>query len=65
MGSREVLRLLTVEEQTDAQPILDQMAAAAQAQLDEVWARWETLDREEFVEQVEEEQAEASPSADE
>ena len=61
----EVLRLLTVEEQTDAQPILDQMAAAAQAQLDEVWARWETLDREEFVEQVEEEQAEASPSADE
>lgn len=61
----EVLRLLTVEGQTDAQPILDQMAAQAQDQLDEVWARWESLDQSEFEDQVEEEQAEASASAEE
>jgi multiple sugar transport system substrate-binding protein len=63
----EVLRLLTVEGQTDAQPILDEMAAAAQADLETVWARWETLDQSEFDEQVEEELASASaaPSAEE
>ena len=63
----EVLRLLTVEGQTDAQPILDEMAAAAQADLETVWARWETLDKSEFDEQVEEELASASaaPSAEE
>lgn len=61
----EVLRLLTVEGQQDAQPILDEMAAQAQAALDLVWERWETLDRNEFEDQVEEEQAEASPSAEE
>ena len=63
----EVLRLLTVEGQTEAQPILDEMAAAAQADLETVWARWETLDKSEFDEQVEEELASASaaPSAEE
>lgn len=61
----EVLRLLTVEEQTDAQPILDEMAAAAQANLDAVWERWDSLDREQFEEEVEEEQAEASASPEE
>lgn len=61
----EVLRLLTVEEQTDAQPILDEMAAAAQANLDAVWERWDSLDREQFEEEVQEEQAEASASPEE
>lgn len=63
----EVLRLLTVEGQTDAQPILDEMAAAAQEDLETVWARWETLDQSEFDEQVEEELASASaePTAEE
>jgi multiple sugar transport system substrate-binding protein len=55
----EVMRLLTVEGETDAQPILDEMAAAAQQQLDEVWRRWETLTPEDFEAQVE---AEATPS---
>ena len=53
----EVLRLLTVEKQTDAQPILDEMAAASQAQLQDVWNRWETLGQSDFESQVE---AEAS-----
>ena len=61
----EVLRLLTVEEQTDAQAILDEMAADAQGQLDAVWERWDALDREQFEEEVEEEQAEASASPEE
>lgn len=56
----EVVRLLTIEGETDAQPILDQMAAAAQERLDEVWARWDTFDKDQFESQVEEEQAEAS-----
>jgi hypothetical protein len=56
----EVMRLLTVEGETDAQAILDEMAAAAQEQLDEVWERWDTFDQSEFEEQVEEEAAEAS-----
>ena len=54
----EVLRLLTVEGEPDAQPILDDMAAQAQTLLDEVWERWETLDESEFEQQVEEEQSE-------
>ncbi|MEA2650524.1 MAG: multiple sugar transport system substrate-binding protein [Chloroflexota bacterium] len=56
----EVMRLLTIEGQTDAQAILDGLAASAQEQLDAVWERWDTLDRAQFEEQVEEEQAEAS-----
>ncbi len=56
----EVMRLLTIEGQTDAQAILDDMAAAAQQRLDEVWARWDTFDQADFEDQVEEEQAEAS-----
>jgi len=56
----EVMRLLTVEGETDAQAILDEMAAAAQQQLDEVWERWDTFDQSQFEEQVEEEAAEAS-----
>jgi len=59
----EVMRLLTIEGQTDAQAILDPMAAAAQERLDEVWDRWDTFGEEEFEEQVEEEQAEASAEA--
>jgi len=51
----EVLRLLTIEEQTDAQAILDEMASKAQPRVLEVWERWETLDRQEFEELVEEE----------
>jgi maltose-binding protein MalE len=61
----EVMRLLTVEGQTDAQAILDELAAAAQARLDEVWARWDSFGQEEFEEQVEEEQAEASAAPSE
>jgi hypothetical protein len=56
----EVMRRLTVDGEPAAQPILDELAAAAEARLDEVWARWETLDRSDFEDQVEEE-AEASP----
>jgi maltose-binding protein MalE len=59
----EVMRLLTVEGETDAQAILDQMAAAAQERLTEVWERWDTFGQDEFEEQVEEEQAEASAAA--
>lgn len=55
----EVLRLLTVDGQTDAQPILDQMAADAQQQLDAVWSRWENLNQSQFESAVE---AEASAS---
>jgi multiple sugar transport system substrate-binding protein len=58
--SFEVLRLLTVENQTDAQPILDEMASRAQAELDDVWQRWDTLDKSNFEEEVEA-QASASP----
>ena len=54
------MRLLTIEGQTDAQAILDDLAAAAQQRLDEVWARWDTFGQAEFEDQVEEEQAEAS-----
>jgi len=61
----EVMRLLTVEEETDAQAILDRMATAAQERLDEVWERWDTFDQAQFEDQVEEEQAEASASAEE
>ena len=61
----EVMRRLTIDGETDAQAILDAMAAEAQAQLDEVWARWDSLDRSQFEEQVEEEQAEASASPEE
>ena len=57
----EVMRRLTIDGDPAAQPILDELAARAQARLDEVWARWETLDRSQFEEQVEEEQAEATP----
>ena len=39
----EVMRLLTVEGRTDAQAILDEMAAASQAELDEAWQQWESL----------------------
>jgi multiple sugar transport system substrate-binding protein len=56
----EVMRLLTIEGETDAQAILDEMAAAAQERLDEVWERWDTFDEAQFEEQVEEEAAEAS-----
>jgi multiple sugar transport system substrate-binding protein len=48
----EVLRLLTVEGETDAQPILDDMAARAQQRLDEIWARWETLSQDQFEEEA-------------
>ena len=56
----EVMRLLTIEGETDAQAILDEMAAAAQEQLDAVWERWDTFDKAQFEDQVEEEAAEAS-----
>ena len=56
----EVMRRLTIDGEPSAQPILDEMAALAQEQLDEVWERWETLDRSQFEEEVEEE-VEASP----
>ncbi|MDQ3880583.1 MAG: extracellular solute-binding protein [Chloroflexota bacterium] len=39
----EVLRLLTVEGQAEADPILDEMAQRAQERLEEVWAEWEEL----------------------
>ncbi len=39
----EVLRLLTVGGKTDAKPILDAAAAAAQTELDKVWGTWEKL----------------------
>ena len=39
----EVLRLLTVEKRTDAQTILDAMAAKSQPQLDRAWREWESL----------------------
>lgn len=61
----EVMRRLTIDGEPAAQPILDEMATRAQERLDEVWARWETLDRSQFEEQVQEEQAEASSSPEE
>lgn len=39
----EVMRLLTVEGRTDAQAILDKMAAASQVELDRAWQQWESL----------------------
>lgn len=39
----EVLRLLTVEKRTDAQGILDDMAAESQPQLDRAWGQWQSL----------------------
>src|SRR5918992_1135881 len=54
----EVIRLMTIEGETDAQAILDGMAAASQEELDAAWQRWDTFDREVFEEQVE---AEATP----
>lgn len=39
----EVMRLLTVEGRTDAQAILDKMAAASQVELDQAWEQWESL----------------------
>lgn len=59
----EVMRLLTIEGETDAQAILDQLATPAQERLEEVWDRWDTFDQAEFEDQVEEEQAEASAEA--
>jgi multiple sugar transport system substrate-binding protein len=54
----EVMRLLTIEGETDAQAILDEMAAASQEELDAAWERWDTFERADFEEQVE---AEATP----
>jgi multiple sugar transport system substrate-binding protein len=56
----EVMRLLTIEGQSDAQAILDDMAAAAQEQLDSVWERWDTLDQSRFADEVKEEGGGAS-----
>lgn len=39
----EVVRLMTVEHQTDAAPILHEMVAKAQVELDRVWQQWEAL----------------------
>lgn len=39
----EIMRLMTVEGQTDAKPILDEVAEAAQAELDQAWERWESI----------------------
>ena len=39
----EVMRLLTVEGRTDAQAILDEMAATSQVELDRAWQQWESL----------------------
>jgi multiple sugar transport system substrate-binding protein len=39
----EVLRLLTVEKRTDAQAILDAMAAKSQRELDRAWRQWESI----------------------
>jgi multiple sugar transport system substrate-binding protein len=58
----EVMRLLTIEGQTDAQAILDAMATAADARLEELWERWDTLDRAGFEDQVEDEESQASES---
>jgi ABC-type glycerol-3-phosphate transport system substrate-binding protein len=41
----EVLRLLTVERRTDAQAILDDMAAKSQPELDRAWRQWQSLGR--------------------
>lgn len=60
----EVMRQLTVEGKPHAQPILDQMAAAAQQALPDVWKRWESLDQQRFESQVEQEQAEPSDEGD-
>ncbi|MFN2418020.1 MAG: extracellular solute-binding protein [Candidatus Limnocylindria bacterium] len=57
----EVMRRLTIDGDPAAQPILDELAMRAQPVLDDVWERWETFDRSQFEEQVEEEQAEATP----
>ncbi len=57
----EVLRLLTVEGQTDAKPILDDMAAKAQQRVLEIWDRWQTLSRADFEHQVQDE-ASATPA---
>ena len=56
----EVMRQLTVEDKPHAQPILDQMAAAAQQVLPDVWKRWDSLDQRRFESQVEQEQAQPS-----
>lgn len=39
----EAMRLMTVENQTDSKPILDQMASDSQEQADDVWQEWEEL----------------------
>jgi ABC-type glycerol-3-phosphate transport system substrate-binding protein len=39
----EVMRLMTVEGQTDAKPILDAQATKAQTELDQAWERWDKL----------------------
>ncbi len=39
----EVLRQLTIGGKTDAKPILDAMATAAQTELDRVWTEWEKV----------------------
>lgn len=39
----EIMRLMTVEGQTDARPILDGMAEAVQEELDQAWVRWESI----------------------
>jgi multiple sugar transport system substrate-binding protein len=61
----EVMRLLTIEGETDAQAILDGMTGPSQEELDAAWERWDTFDRSQFEQQVEEEQAEASAEATE
>jgi hypothetical protein len=57
------MRLLTIEGQTDAQAILDDMAAASQEEVTAAWDRWDTFDKSEFEDQVEEEASEA-PATD-
>ncbi len=39
----EVVRKMTIEDQTDARPILDKMVADTQPELDRVWQDWEQL----------------------
>lgn len=39
----EVVRKMTIEGQTDARPILDDMVAKTQPELDRVWQEWEQL----------------------
>lgn len=39
----EVIRLMTVEGQTDARPIFDQLAGVVQQETDEAWQKWEQL----------------------